>query len=158
MKSTFVTVLGWLTVAIAGFGFFMGLMQLLAVTLVVGFEHEQASTIFLVIGLGLLIAGIALASGIGLIRRKAWSRIAMLCLLALGIIWQLVSIVAMPFVVPGTEMFSDDPEIETFQVVIRIGTAIVSVATAAFFSFCIYKLTRTEIRSEFIDGGLSGEG
>lgn len=147
--STFVTVLGWLTITLAGLNILTLLSQL---ALISKFElpETQGTFAYLIIA-GLALLSIAVfAAGVGLVKRLNWARLLLLGFFALTIIGQLIGLYSM---MEFSADFSEAPETDddfvrvqnTFSMIMYLFTT----GIIGFSAFCIYKLSSQEVRDEF---------
>ena len=102
----------------------------------------------------LLLSATMLAASIGLLKRKAWARIAFIALMAFGIAWnfaglwlQHLMIQAMAAVAPPPE--GGAPDFGSMMLVMRLFSVAIVVLTSAVYGWIAYKLTRPHIAAEF---------
>ena len=170
-RSTFVTVLAWTLIVLAGFSTLMSAAQNVMFA-VVGFgelgapsaaEMEQMPPVFRfmlanmrAVMLAFLLASVAtLACAIGLLRRRNWARRALIALLALGIAWNLFGLVVQQLMfgtmhAPAPGMAPElQADFHRMATTIRIATALVALAFAALFGWIIRRLVSQPVREEF---------
>ena len=147
--STFVTVLGWLTIILAGMNVLILLSQLAVVSTFELPETERTSVYSMISGFALLSIT-ALAAGVGLVKRLNWARLVLLGFFALFIVGQCVGIYLM---MEFRAEFSETPETNEgfarFQNSISIIRYLFTVGLIAISAFCIYKLSSQEVHDEF---------
>jgi hypothetical protein len=173
-KSTFVTVLAWISIAMSGFGTLVGVLQSIMVfTLFRGPEMQHAADMaatdpnappyaaalmtwapWTFVFFCLVSAG-TFAASIGLLRRLNWARLVFIGLLALGILWQFVGLAIQHFVfasMPSPADFGDtqgEDMFATFMVVMRVFSIVLAIGMAALFGWFIKKLVSPAIVAEF---------
>jgi hypothetical protein len=170
-RSTFVTVLAWIFIALSGLGTLISILQnIMAWTVFRSAEFDQAmqaspqvdtpfvidfmfSHFYLFFLAGLLISVFTLASSIGLLKRKNWARLSFIGIMALAILWNLGCLVIQCstlndlFNAPLTGQGGADFRIIVVSVTI-IG-AIFSVGFIALFGWIAKRLTSSAIVAEF---------
>lgn len=167
-RSTFVTVLAWVFIVLAGLATLIsGLQNLMLHTMMPtnltpptgpGAEHMPAfmrwmlSHIRLFFLAVLLLSASTLAAAIGLLKRRNWARLAIVTLLTLGIVWNLGALVlqqqmmAVPLAgIPGPHHADFE---QTFQVM-RIASAAIAVGISLLFAWLIKRLCSVDVRAEF---------
>ena len=173
-RSTFVTVVAWVFIALAGFATFMSILQNIMIALVfpaaamrIGmeqaagrpgmpwfaawmFQHMQLLFLFF-----LLASASCLAAAIGLLKRKNWARLLFIALMALGIAWNIGGVVAMVLFLPSlTEVLPPNrPELAHFGVMFKVMMAFNLVIVAAFvvlFGWVIKRLLSESVQREFV--------
>lgn len=107
-RSTFVTVLAWIFIALAGFATFISILQNIMIAFVFPMAQMQAAATqqgapwfaawmiqhFQLFFLLFLVASAScLAAAIGLLRRKNWARLLFIALMLLGIAWNVAGLV-----------------------------------------------------------------
>lgn len=164
-RSTFVTVLAWIFIVGAGFSFIVSIMQVIMVSTMFsgeefrsmpenapGFAQFMLRYIHIFIYATCAAILFILASSIALLKRKNWGRLAFIGILALGILWQIGSII-MQF-----SMFSELPMpppekgfegFERMSIIIRWFSLAIAIAISGLFIWLIKKLTSQPIVSEF---------
>ncbi len=93
------------------------------------------------------------ACSIALLKRRNWARIAFICLLAFGIVWNLGGLAIQYFVfgafpkpnIPSNAMAG----METMFRVMMIVTTIIAIAISGLFVWIIVKLNSEPVRREF---------
>jgi hypothetical protein len=157
IRSTFVTVVAWIVIVIAGFITLMSVLQTIFFTTVFftrelnrdfgGGEEPFRLFVPLFVGAFLLTPATALFAGIGLLKRRNWGRLILVVLLSLGVLWNIGGLAVLALFYP-----SWGPRPDEFDTVARmiagIG-AIFSIAVASLFIWVIVRLTSAEVRREF---------
>lgn len=172
-RSTFITVLAWLSIAGSGFMTFISLMQAAMFLLVFrdkfpipnrgwpGQEQLPAFVQFIFSHPELffvtfwLLAVLTLIASVGLLRRNNRARFYFIVVLALGCVWNLGGIwvqrqmlAVMPTSVRNTPTeFAHDFELA--GTVISIGSTIMAIAITVLFVWLIKRLLSPAIRAEF---------
>ncbi|MHB1057492.1 MAG: hypothetical protein ACYC0F_06385 [Rhodanobacter sp.] len=181
-RSTFVTVLGSIFAALAGFATLIGLAQNLMFQLVLqpAMQEQLAAQpvppgmpasmgwmfvhmVWLFRGF-LLLSIITLVAAIGLLLRRNWGRRLFIGLMAFAIVYQLLGLVlqwwfmgSMQQVMqlqPGVPaQFSSG--IQGFMWVMRIFSTLIAIGLGILFSWIIRRLCSAPIRHEFVRTGTS---
>ena len=169
-RSTFVTVLGWILICLAGFSLFGSVMQAVLVVFVLpsfptlvenGAEDivipddDPFWIVMLVfIGFMMLLQSIFLYASIALLRRRNWARIVTIVFLFLGLAWSLFFIIAAavgffgPIDAPtGTEEFPAG--METIFRVMGVVFLIAGAGVAVLFVWLIKRLMSLQVKREF---------
>src|SRR5437016_10457943 len=107
-RSTFVTVLAWIFIILAGFATVIGILQNIMIAVVFPVSEMQqagnqaanahlpgyASAIFnhvqLIFFLFLVIFAATFVIAVGLLKRKNWARVGFIVVMSLGMLWKLV--------------------------------------------------------------------
>lgn len=170
-RSTFVSVVAWVFIVLAGFTTVMSVLQNVMFAMVgfgdfpppTGDDAQQIPPLFrfmlrnmqLVMLSFLLVSVASLVSAIGLLRRKNWARLAFIAILALGIVWNIGGLYvqyAMFGVADGhapgvsDEFRADFRRMATIMLVMM---TVLSLAFAALFAWIIRKLLSRPVREEF---------
>lgn len=167
-RSGLVTAIAWILIAFTGFGILIASLQLM-MSVFLGQENTPmlpsggsplppaAEFMFrhghwLFVGF-FLLSVLGLGSGIGLLRRQNWARLAVIGLLALGIVWNLGGAGASFFPFKDFMPAEAPPEFSEkfegmFTTVMVVNLAI-AVAFATFFAWLIRRLASPAIRREF---------
>jgi hypothetical protein len=175
-RSSFVTVLAWILIAVSAYATFMSSLQ--AVMLIFFFPSEhfwsnapaphgietsspfmhflssEVRYFFLVFW---LLAALALVSSIGLLRRKNWARLIVIGILGLCVIWNLAGIwLQWQFASSSSTrlLLAEAPaeftrQTETIILAARVSTAIFAVAISGLLVWLITRLVSRPIRREF---------
>jgi hypothetical protein len=172
-RSSFVTALAWVLIAVSGFGTFISLMQAVMLTFFFPSEHfwsnaraphgienipplmqflsSKVQYFFLAFW---LLTALTLVSSIGLLRRKNWARLIVVGIFGLGVIWNLGGIWLQWQMFSSTQFPAKAPaeftqQMETMMGAMRVGTTIFAVAVAALLAWLIKRLVSLPIRREF---------
>ena len=171
LRSTFVTVLAWIFIVLAGFSTFISILQNIMITLMFPMEEMQAglngpearenmpaffyfmfSNIRLFFFGFLVVTSTTLIASIGLLMRKNWARMLFIGVMSLGIVWNIVGVVLQQFMmssmldmpnVPG-------PDFEIFIIVIRVFTFLMALGMSILFGWIIKRLLSPAIKQEFL--------
>ena len=170
-RSTFVTVLAWIFIALAGFATFISILQNIMIAFVFPMAQMQAAATqqgapwfaawmiqhFQLFFLLFLVASAScLAAAIGLLRRKNWARLLFIALMLLGIAWNVAGLVLGAFFLSsfpfGQAFPAGHPEAAHFQVMFKVMFAINVIVVVAFtclFGWIIKRLASEGVRREF---------
>jgi hypothetical protein len=175
-KSAFVTVVAWIFIALDGMAGFILLLQNILLSTVVPldqirevmarahsagrlppvfasiFEHVRPFLFLL-----LVFTLIKLAAAIGLLNRRNWGRLLFIGILALGIVWTVVGIVAQQYIVSAMMTMprprNAPPDFELIMQgmmnAIRVVSGVFAVGFAVLYAWMIRKLLSPEIVAEF---------
>ncbi len=173
----FVTVLGWVSLAMAVLGILYGAMQIVSglmfpgnryLRLLSGNGGEQPSLSPLMqwlythtLWMGVLMVALSLVLLLvswALLKRREWGRKLFIALLVIGTLWQFASLFALPQLIEGTLAMQAGalppgqdmpPEIQAFmRGAMWLGGA-VSVVFAGIHAWLIWKLCTPQIRAQF---------
>jgi len=174
VKSTFVTAVAWVFIALAGFATLISALQNIMIYIFFPVEQmhgamaqareqqqmpayywfifEHVREIFAGF---LLLTSLVLVASIGLLRRYNWARILFVWLLALGVIWNVAGI-AWPWIFFHTmpQPPQTAPIHAQFQALatgIGIFSAIISLGTAVLFVWIVKRLMSSAIKTEFMN-------
>lgn len=173
-RSTFVTVVAWIFIALSGFGALFGILQNILVSTVLRsgefgqllqtapsepgfppvalfvFEHMQW------IFLGALLANlVTLVVSIGLLKRLSWARLGFVALMVLTVLWQVVGLGIQASIFSSIHaQFSATsqhgmPEMGFFFVVIGVVSVLFALVFGALFGWIAWKLMSKPIAAEF---------
>jgi hypothetical protein len=173
-RSTFVTAVAWLFIALAGFSTLVSLLQNLMVTFLfpadmleqVGLQGKNAPRIppvaefllqnFRGLVFAMLLVTLAmLTASIGLLLRRNWARLLFVALLGLGIAWNIGGLAIayaffsemMQVPVNAPKDFADG--FELMSKVMMVFQVLVAVGISALLGWIMKKLLSDEIRAEF---------
>lgn len=176
-RSSFVTVVAWIYIALTGFGTFILVVQNVLFNTVLPFDqmHEawtqaQRETglppafgwifdhIRLFLLVFLVVTVIKLVSAIALLKRRNWARIVFIIIFALGIFWNIAGTVLQQFMVswmptiPHVRNAPKDFELmmTAMMTFIRVISAFFAIAFTVLFAWMIKKLVSPEIVAEFV--------
>lgn len=176
-RSSFVSVLAWIYIALSGFGTFVLVLQNIVFNTVFPFDqiHDaMAKTqreialpayvawlfdhvrLFLAVSLGMTV--LQLVSAIALLKRRNWARLVFIAIFALGILWNIVGIVLqqfmtawMPTLPHGRNMPPDfEATMTAMLAFIRVVSALFAIAFTVLYVWLIRKLLSREIAAEFV--------
>jgi hypothetical protein len=173
-KSTFVTVVAWIFIILAGFSTFISMLQNIMIqTMLSTTEMHRAmemsnqdrniplvaqfmfNNIRLFFAAFLVVSASTFVSSVGLLKRKNWARLAFIGIMALGILWNIGGFVMQ------LAMFSSMPQIpsgapDEFQsrfnamfIVMAVFSAIMAIGFSVLFGWIIKRLVSPEIKREF---------
>ena len=172
-RSTFVTVLAWIGIVFTGFGTFIsaveGIMfhfifpkipmdqilnennssvQLPAISKFMFTHYDLFFVSMFLLSLFALIASIAL------LKRKNWARIIYIVLLALGIVWNMVSLVFQSMMKQQVPIPPDTPEafrsqMQTMMTVMSVVSIVILVLLTVLYGWMLWKLRSPQIVREF---------
>jgi hypothetical protein len=165
VRSTLVTVVGWLFALMSGFMLLISVMQNIMLHTVFPLDRMSSEVpadfpamsrfmfehFALMALLPLLVSAMVLAASVGLIRRREWGRKLMVGLMVLAAIWSAGSIVLqivwmgqMP--IPPTGMAPDFETIRTFMLIFSL---LWGLGFAALFGWIAKRLMSWDIKQEF---------
>jgi len=172
-RSTFVTVVASIFIAIAGFATLISLLQALMFTFMFpegqfppagdakGMEQMPAFFRFMIQNMQWFfvmfwsISILTLISAIGLLLRKNWARLVFVGLMALGILWNLGGILLQEYMMssfpqgPAHGPRDVDAGFETMMTVMRFAMGVFAIAMSLLFAWIIKRLVSRSIRAEF---------
>lgn len=161
--ASFVTVLAWISIAMAVLGVANGVIQVIAgLVMPAGYPLQMldpggaglpplpplmqwyyANTILLAVG-SLLVSLVFLAVSWGLLRRREWARRGFIALLVLGTLLQLTWVWAIPQIMEGTlamqmaAILAADADVDAMEAmnkaVVTVATAVTAVMVLLFFA------------------------
>src|SRR5262249_4970807 len=112
------------------------------------FEHiRELFAVVLVVTLATLIISI------GLLRRHNWARILFICLLVLGILWNVAGLLLQVIFLrsmPLPPQASAQAQVETMFIVMEIFSVIIAIGMSVLFLWIIKRLISPTIRDEFV--------
>lgn len=173
-RSTFVTVVAWIFIALSGFGALIGILQnLMLQTVLRSAEFDQAMQAapgqpglppfatflfenFQWFFLAALLANVVmLVVSIGLLKRRNWARLCFIGLMILSILWQVagLAIQAMMFSFVHDQFAAAQaqgaPDMTLFFVVMAVVCIFFALAFGALFGWIAWKLASKPIAAEF---------
>lgn len=174
-RSTFVTVVAWIFLALSGFATVISVLQNIMIqTMFNTPEVEQAlaaplppdmpafagwllRNMRLFFGAFLLVSGVTLAASVGLLLRKNWARFIFIGIMAMGIVWNVAGLfVQLSMFSQMQEMFSATPpgapDMSSFIVGIAVVSVLFAVGFSALHGWIIYRLCSSSITAEFRRG------
>jgi hypothetical protein len=174
-RSTFVTAVAWVFIALSGFATLISILQNVMITLMLPVEEMREATkaenaqampgifrfmannVRLFFFIPLVVFATTLASAIGLLMRKNWARIAFISILALGIALELASI-AMPFFMsswmaemPIQQQSDFDKNFKLMWNIMMGVITVMNLLIAGLFAWIIKRLISPSIKREFIE-------
>lgn len=172
-RSTFVTVLAWVFIVLSGYMTLMGALQNVmfahflpqmgldaalaphsaadvripsVIRFIFGHMQMMAAVI-------LLLAASTLVASIGLLKRAEWARHVFIGLMALGIVWNVASLIVQQLFVSTMMGVAAPPDFRAQVVVIRVVVFVFSliwtIALSVLFGWIIRKLRSAPIVAEF---------
>jgi hypothetical protein len=171
-RSSFVTVVAWVFIALCSFSTFISILQNVMVNTVFPIhEMQKAATapgvpempVFFRFMMGnvrlffasfLVVSASMLGAAIGLLHRKNWARLLFIAILSLGIVWNIGGVVLQFFIMQGFPKPDGAPPefAATFSVVrtvMMVFSALMAIGFSALFGWIIKRLISTEIMREF---------
>ncbi|KFL36215.1 hypothetical protein [Arenimonas donghaensis] len=174
-RSTFVTAVGWIFLAISAFGLLMGILQNIMLHTMFpqdafaqiasdpghpqlpGISLWMIQNMRLVAALVLVTTVLHVVASIGLLRRWNWGRLLFIGLMAFGILSNLGGLVFQgQMMMQMHESFSDVqatqadmPELGWFMVAIWVFSLGIALAFAALYAWIIKRLVAPEVVAEF---------
>jgi hypothetical protein len=175
VRSTFVTVLAWIFIGIAGFACLISLLQNIMLELVFQPALAQAATqappadmpapfAFLTAHIAwffrafLLLALFMLTAAIGLLRRKNWARQLFIALMAFAIVYQLGGLAVQWWVFHTMQDVMVSPPnapadfargMATMMTVMRVFGVLLALGLSSLSGWLIYRLRLPAVRQEF---------
>lgn len=171
--STFVNVLAWIFIVLAGFTTCISILQNIMIhTLFPREEMQQAmqqaehnqqippyfefmfNHFDLFFAAFLVISATTFIAAIALLKRKNWARILFIGLMALGIAWNVAGLVLQFTLFSSFPDFAGaqapPPEFQSVMQIMRIASVVMVLAFCSLFGFIIAKLCSKKIRAEFV--------
>jgi hypothetical protein len=170
-RSTFVTAVAWVFIALAGFVTLIAVLQNIMVALMFPREAmseasnlKNAPMFFrtfaahpqVFVGAFLALSATTFASAIGLLKRKNWARLIFIAILALGIVWNLGSLAIMFLTISSMPPVPDRAppdfrdEFETMWKVMMAFSVVIALSFAGLFGWIIKRLVSVETKREFL--------
>ncbi len=160
-KSSFVNTLSWILIIISGFGLLISLLQNLMFHLIPAFtesmnpsDPDMLDKIFtngkLIVGFFGLAILYTFISSIGLLKRKNWARISLICLFVFWMLWTIITptIQWIYFFEGDSLSLSTEPK-DIIGIIVTIFLAIIVVGLSFLFGWLIKKLSSKHIKAEF---------
>ena len=174
-RSSFVTVLAWIFIVLAGFATFISVLQNIMVNMMFPLDQMRAAraaspgmppmfdfmfdNIRLFFLAFLVVSATTCFSAIGLLHRRNWARLMFVGILALGIAWNLGGLVLQQVMLnsmmnfPAVAKQSVPPDFEAdmkgMMIVMRIFSAVVALAFSVLFAWLIKRLLSPSVVAEF---------
>ena len=169
-RSTFITVLAWVFIVLAGLATLISALQNVLLSTMGAFDlpvkhgplEEQAPAavrfmaehvrLFFLSFFGL--SAFTLASSVGLLRRKNWARIAFVLILCLGIFWNVGGVLFQELAFPAAGVVAPDapPGFQDAQGIMLVFTFAIAIGLSLLFAWLIWRLLSTRVRAEFHQG------
>lgn len=166
-RSTFVTVIAWIFIALAGMATPISILQNIMVWTVFR-QHDlsEASATMaeqgtpapmawmmghmeVWFGAFLVVCLVTLASAIGLLLRKNWGRLGFMGIMGLGILYQVVALLMMWSMTSSMPVMESAPELNTMMVVMQLFAMVFALGIVTLFGWIIKRLASPAIRAEF---------
>jgi hypothetical protein len=176
-SSSFVTVLAWISIALALLGLLYGLMQtVMGLVLPADFYlrmlnpyggepprlpplmHWMYTNTLLMGVLMLVLSAIFLWVSWAVLKRREWGRKGFIAILVIGTLWQFACIFALPQFIEGMLAIQAGalpqgqtmpPELEGFMTAAMLMGGVVAVVFAALHLWIVWKLCTPAVRAEF---------
>jgi hypothetical protein len=177
-RSDFVTVLAWIFIGLGGLSTLMSVAQYLMFNFMMSVGQMQdamnaetargdfppaAEFMFdhfrQLIGAIFLLSLVTLVAAVGLLKRRNWARLVFICLMALGIVWNLAGLalqrVMMSSMLSTMPMLPPDAppdfraQFESMMTGMQIVAAIFALGFSFLFGWIIMRLMSAAIRREF---------
>ena len=162
--ATFVTVLAWVLISFTGLGAASALLQNVLVNIMLSMPEmgtaTQASEAFL--GMRILVAVLflflvfALASAIGLLKRKEWARRTVIALFAVGIGFHalalLLFLLGAGVFAPSAPASEGQARFDSLVKLMVIPMAVAALGMSVLFAWLIKRLASVDVRREFRGG------
>lgn len=176
-SGSFVTVLAWISIALALLGLLYGLMQtVMGLVLPADFYlrmlnpyggepprlpplmHWMYTNTLLMGVLMFVLSAIFLWVSWGVLKRREWGRKGFIAVLVLGTLWQFACIFALPQFIEGMlavqagalpQGQAMPPELESFMTAAMLMGGVVAVVFAALHLWIVWKLCTPAVRAEF---------
>ena len=177
-RSDFVTVLAWIFIGLGGLSTLMSVAQYIMFNFMMSVGQMQdamnaetargdfppaAEFMFghfrQLIGAIFLLSLVTLVAAVGLLKRRNWARLVFICLMVLGIVWNLAGLVlqrvmmssmlsTMPMLPPNAPP-DFRAQFETMMTGMQIVAAIFALGFSVLFGWIIMRLMSAGIRREF---------
>ncbi len=173
-RSTFVTVVAWIFIALSGFGALIGILQNIMIQAVfrsgefghamqtapgqpslppmATFMFEHVQWFFLAM---LLVNLFMLACSIGLLKRRNWARLCFIAIMILGVIWQVVGLIMQATMFSfmrdqfSAAQMQGAPDMGAFFIAMGLVSVVFALAFGALFGWIAWKLASKPITAEF---------
>lgn len=174
-RSSFVTVLAWIFIVLAGFTTFISVLQNIMINTMFPLDQMRAAkaaapgmppffdfmfdNIRLFFFAFLVVSAAMCASAIGLLLRRNWARLVFVGILALGIVWNLGGLVLQQLMFDSMMKFpavagkSAPPDFEAemrgMMIAMRIFSALFALGFSVLYTWLIKRLISPSIAAEF---------
>ena len=171
-KSTFVTAVAWVFIALSGFGTLIAIAQNVMVYAIFSrpevvsalqapappgtppFAVFMMKHMWVFFAAFLLVSTTTLASSVGLLMRRNWARRLFIGLMALGVAWNLGGLVLQfSMFASMKEQFAavpEAPDMEVFFVVITVVSVVFALAFSGLFGWIAKRLLSAPVAAEFV--------
>lgn len=168
-RSTFVTVVGWVFIAFAGFATTITVLQNVMLFMLfpldelrrnppddAAFTDLPAWSRFLMTHMELwflfcfAVSAITLIAAIGLVRRWNWARLLFVGVLLFGVVWNLVTPFLIPAMMPAEELARVDNDFRNMFLAMQVMTGLMAVGMAVLFGWIAWRLCSPTVRAEFV--------
>jgi hypothetical protein len=167
-RSVFVTVVGWVFIAFAGFATLITALQNVMLHMMFPMEQirqdlpdDAAFTdmpvwarwmmthIELWFLFCFLVSALTLVAAVGLIRRHNWARVLLVAVLIFAVAWNLAGPFLAQGMIPSEEFAGVDDTFARMFVLVQIVTVLICVGLAALFGWIAWRLCSAPVRAEF---------
>lgn len=170
-RSSFVTVVAWIFIVLSGLGTLVSIMQNIMIQVMFNAtEMEKAmhaapppgvppfaafmTSHFQLLFVAFLIISVSmLASSIGLLKRKNWARLIFICLMGLGILWNLGGLVLQLTMYSSMQSsFANVPDaadMKSFMIAMAVFSVIFALGFSVLFGWIAKRLLSPSIVTEF---------
>lgn len=171
-RSSFVTAVAWVFIALCGFTTFISIMQNVMINTVFPVHEMQKAAaapgvpempaffrfmmgnVRLFFASFLLVSAAMLGAAVGLLKRKNWARLLFIVILSLGILWNIGGMVLQFTIMQDFPKPAGAPPefaatFSTMRTVMMVFSALMAIGFSALFGWIIRRLTSVEIRREF---------
>lgn len=170
-RSSFITVLAWIFIVLAGLTTFISILQNIMITAMFPVEEmnrsfsdpdfqENVPTVFSYVFSNIrvfffgffAISCATFISAIGLLKRRNWARIVFIIIMAAGIAWNIFALILQQIMIP--EMAEMPGQIgngfETMMTIMRVFFFVMALGVSVLFGWIIKRLVSLKIRQEFM--------
>lgn len=171
--STFVTVLAWIFIVFGGLATLMAVAQNILISTMPPFgemsqqiAQEQGgvpapakfmfNNVRLIFAGFLVLSAVTLVSAIGLLRRRNWARLILIALLALGIVWNVGSVLFLQYTMiqsaPPSALNVPEgvrAQMEAMENVMLVFSSVMAIGFAILFAWIIKRLVSPSVTREF---------
>jgi hypothetical protein len=174
-RSSFVTVVAWIFIVLAGFTTFISVLQNIMINTMFPLDELRTARasepgmppffdfifgnirlFFLAI---LVVSAVTCASAIGLLLRKNWARLVFIAILALGIAWNLGGLVLQQIMIDSMMKFpmtagksvpaDFEAGMQGMMIAIRVFSAVFALGFSVLYGWLIKRLISPSIVAEF---------
>lgn len=171
-KSSFVTAVAWVFIALCGFTTFISIMQNVMINTVFPVHEMQKAAaapgvpempaffrfmmgnVRLFFASFLVVSASMFGAAIGLLKRKNWARLLFIVILSLGILWNIGGMVLQFTIMQDFPKPAGAPpefaaSFSTMRTVMMVFSALMAIGFSALFGWIIKRLASEEIMREF---------